>query len=57
MRIRERSRLTTLDAVLPPDPSSPDPLQLAEAGELAERMRTALSEIDPRQWNVLFVAA
>ncbi len=52
VRIRERARHTTLDVGLPADARSPDPLELAQTSELAERMRIALSEIDSRQAQV-----
>jgi RNA polymerase sigma-70 factor (ECF subfamily) len=52
VRIRERGRQTGLESEGPVDLASRDPLELAQANELAERMRTTLSEIDPRQSQV-----
>ena len=52
VRIRERDRHTALDTALPPDLRSHDPLALAQTSELAERMRIALGDIDPRQAQV-----
>jgi RNA polymerase sigma-70 factor (ECF subfamily) len=52
VRIRERGRRTMFDGDPLPDPTSRDPLQLAQTCELAERLRVALAEIDPRQSQV-----
>jgi RNA polymerase sigma-70 factor (ECF subfamily) len=52
VRIRERGRLTSLDAGLPVDLRSRTPLEHAQTSELADRMRIALGEMDPRQAQV-----
>jgi RNA polymerase sigma-70 factor (ECF subfamily) len=52
VRIRERGRHVALDSDVPADPRSRDPLDLVQAGELAERLRIALGEMDPRQAQV-----
>jgi RNA polymerase sigma factor (sigma-70 family) len=51
-RLRERYRQSTRSGDLPADQADvrmADPVDLAQAGELAVRLRIALTEIDPRQ--------
>lgn len=51
-RLRERYRQATRSGDLPAEQADErlaDPVDLAQAGELAERLRVALAEIDPRQ--------
>ena len=52
VRIRERGRQVVFDGDPHVDHASGDPLELAQTSELAERMRAALCEIDPRQSQV-----
>jgi RNA polymerase sigma factor (sigma-70 family) len=51
-RLRERYRQAARSGDMPADQADvrmADPVDLAQAGELAERLRIALTEIDPRQ--------
>ena len=52
MRIRERSRLATFDTGIPANVRSCNPLESAQASELADRLREALIELDSRQAQV-----
>jgi RNA polymerase sigma-70 factor (ECF subfamily) len=52
VRIRERSRLATFDTDFPANARSCNPLESAQVSELADRLRDALVEIDPRQAQV-----
>src|SRR5262245_34349779 len=53
LRSRYRdARSATLPDDLPPDPSTPDPLDRAAAGELSQALRVALAAIDPVQAEV-----
>jgi RNA polymerase sigma-70 factor (ECF subfamily) len=52
VRIRERDRYALLPQELPADRRAKDPLETAQTSELAERMRMALGEIEPRQAQV-----
>jgi RNA polymerase sigma-70 factor (ECF subfamily) len=51
-RKRSAARLVPLGDAPPADDSAPDPPGLAAAGELADRLRDALAEIDPVQAQV-----
>src|SRR5262249_51980570 len=54
--LRQRQRNATRQTALPeggsPDPKAADPLQAAEASELAEHLREALADLDDRQAQV-----
>jgi RNA polymerase sigma-70 factor (ECF subfamily) len=52
VRIRERGRQAGFDCEPLVDRTSLDPLEIAQTSELAERLRVALAEIDPRQAQV-----
>jgi RNA polymerase sigma-70 factor (ECF subfamily) len=52
VRIRERNRQTAFDTDLPVNSRGSSPPESAQASELAERLRRALSEVDPRQAQV-----
>jgi len=55
-RCRETSRLTTLPAQPVVDDKARDPLDDAAAGELAEKLRQALTTIDQQQAEVFCLA-
>ena len=52
VRIRDRGRQTTFDGGALVDLASRDPFDAAQTSELAERLRLALADIDPRQSQV-----
>jgi RNA polymerase sigma-70 factor (ECF subfamily) len=52
VRIRERGRQTSFDSEPIADRASRDPFEIAQTTELAERLRVALADIDPRQAQV-----
>jgi RNA polymerase sigma-70 factor (ECF subfamily) len=52
VRIRERGRQTRLHSDFPAFVDCPDPIEIAQANELAEVMRIALGEMDPLQAQV-----
>jgi RNA polymerase sigma-70 factor, ECF subfamily len=59
-RLRERKRMTARTAALPDDgfsdPRATSPPQAAGANELAEQLRAALTDLDPRQAEVFCLA-
>lgn len=52
VRIRERGRHEAFDAGVPAESRSHNPLELVQTSELAERLRLALGDMDPRQAQV-----
>jgi RNA polymerase sigma-70 factor (ECF subfamily) len=59
-RLRQRKRETQRETMIPDegaaDLKAADPLQAAGASELAEHLRQALAELDPRQGEVFCLA-